>query len=383
MILTVLSALPLGIWTYLLTSRGSFWKMNVRLTPTSTSSSRADRKVVAVIPARNEADVIGSAIESLLTQDLPVPLDLVLIDDASDDGTAETACAVASHLDRSEQLTVMRGQPLPPRWTGKLWAVAQGVALAQEASPDYLLLTDADIRHAPGSIRRLLELAEPRQFQLASLMVRLKTETLAERLLIPAFVYFFFQLYPPVWVARVASQTAAAAGGCMLIRSSTLKAIGGIASISQEVIDDCALARAVKRRGHSIWMGLATDTVSLRSYGGFPGVGRMISRSAFYQLRHSPTLLVLTLLALGVTYVLPPLLLLSHRKERRVLGATAFLLMAISYRPIVAEYNRSTFAALSLPLAAVFYAGATIHSAICFWLGIGGQWKGRIQDTRG
>ena len=213
-------------------------------------------------------------------------------------------------------------------------------------------------------------------------MVRLSTATLAERLLIPAFVYFFFQLYPPDYVASLRSRVAGAAGGCLLIRASTLDEIGGIETIAGEVIDDCALACAVKSRGHRIWMGLVSDTVSVRSYGSFSGVERMIARSAFNQLQHSTMLLTGTIAGLFITYLLPPLLLCSRRKSRKVLGALAWATMIITYRPMVNFYRQPRWTVLMLPVVAAFYAAATIHSAILYWTGEGGQWKGRIQDRK-
>ncbi len=375
MFLTFIAALPVAIWTYLLTARAGYWQTHKHLLPPVASHPKAPT-VVAIVPARNEADVIGECLRSLL------PIRTVLVDDGSMDGTADAARAMADGTGNSDRLTVIEGKPLPLGWTGKLWAVSQGVAAATQFAPDYLLFTDADIHHAPGSIDRLLRFAHADQLHLASVMVRLSTATLAEQLLIPAFVYFFFQLYPPDYVASASHSVAGAAGGCLLIRASTLDEIGGIESIAGEVIDDCALARQVKSRGHRIWMGLGTNTVSVRSYGSFSGVERMIARSAFNQLRHSGVLLVLTLAGLFITYLLPPLLLLSKSKKRKVLGAIAWTNMTVTYLPTVSFYRQPQVTALTLPAVALFYAAATAHSALLYWTGKGGQWKGRIQDTK-
>ena len=336
---------------------------------------------MAVIPARNEEEVIGETVRTLLRQDLPCPLRVVVVDDNSSDGTSGTAKNAAAEAGASHLLTVIQGQPLAPGWTGKLWAVSQGVALAETFQPDYLLLTDADIRHAPNSIRNLLAVAEEKSCDLASHMVKLATDTTAEKMLIPAFVYFFLQLYPPKWIAKGRMRTAGAAGGCMLIRPEALARIGGIAAIRKEIIDDCALAKAIQQSSGRLWMGLTDTAESSRSYGGFGGVGRMISRSAFSQLRHSAFLLVLTILGLFVTYLLGPMLLLTGQTVPMLLGGTTWLLMSLSYWPMVRFYRQPILWCVCLPAIAMFYAGATIYSAWQYWRGVGGAWKGRVQDA--
>lgn len=381
MFLTLLSAAPVAIWLYLLTARGGYWRMRNHLLPPAGGST-SSCKIVAVVPARNEADVVARSVRSLLLQHLATPLQVVLVDDASDDGTAETAERAARELNRTDQLTVIRSKALPKGWSGKLWAVSQGIEEADRLQPDYLLLTDADIRHAQGTIASLLSLAETRGFALSSVMVTLATATVAEKFLIPAFVYFFLQLYPPAWIRDPRAKTAGAAGGCMLIRPEALREAGGIRTIADAVIDDCSLAALVKKHDGAIWMGLTTETESLRSYGGFIGVGKMISRSAFNQLNHSGLLLAFTLAGLFTTYLLPPLLLASRRRSTALAGAAACLLMGISYAPTIRLYRRPLVSVLSLPLVALFYAGATIHSALRYWSGTGGHWKGRIQDGR-
>jgi hopene-associated glycosyltransferase HpnB len=371
------AALSLLIWIYLVFARGGFWRIDT----SHSAADRTARTVVAVIPARNEADVIGQAVASLLTQDFPAPLDIVLVDDASTDGTAEAARQAAQKIGRAEQLTVLTGAPLPPGWTGKLWAVSQGAQAACERQPEYLLFTDADIRHHSRSVAELVSKAEADQLDLASYMVRLSTANFAEKALIPAFVYFFLQLYPPHWIASTKNKTAGAAGGCLLIKPEALARIGGHAAIRGQIIDDCSLARAVKSSGGKIWMGLSAQTQSLRPYEGFAEIGRMISRSAFNQLQHSALLLAGTLLALAVTYVVPVAALCSGQLLASSFGALAWLLMSISYAPMIRFYRLPLIWAFCLPLIAIFYAGATLHSAIQYWRGKGGRWKGRIQDV--
>jgi hopene-associated glycosyltransferase HpnB len=253
---------------------------------------------------------------------------------------------------------------------------------ARSLSPDYLLFTDADIVHAPNNVAELVARAEAGGLDLVSLMVKLRCRSFAETLLIPAFVFFFFMLYPPSWVARHDRKTAAAAGGCILIRPSALDRIGGIASIRSAIIDDCALARAVKRTGGRIWLGLTDETRSIRAYGGFSEVRAMISRTAFAQLHHSTLLLLGTILGMAVIYLAPPLLIFTHNSFAAFLGLAAWVLMTLAYAPALRFYGRSVAWAPLLPLGALFYMSATIESAISYWTGRGGMWKDRVQDVR-
>ncbi len=379
-LLISLAALPVLIWIYLLFARGKFWVAHA-------SACRAElqlgiRRIIVVIPARNEEPVIGEAVASLLQQDLPDPLEIILVDDSSTDRTVFAATSAAERLGASTRLTTIQGKPLPPGWTGKLWTLSQGVAAALELAPDYLLLTDADIRHGQHSLGDLVQIAASGDYDLASLMVKLRCETTPEKALIPAFVFFFLMLYPPAWIAAPKKRTAGAAGGCILIRPEALKRIGGFAAIRNDVIDDCALAHAVKRSGGPIWMGLTTNAESIRGYGTFGEVGRMISRTAFNQLRHSPLILAGTILGLFITYLLPLVLLFSGNVAAIAFGAAAWILMAIAYRPMVSFYRRGFWWSFALPAIALFYVGATLHSAIQYWRGKGGEWKGRIQDVR-
>jgi hopene-associated glycosyltransferase HpnB len=333
------------------------------------------------MPARDEAAVIGTAISSLLRQRFAGSIHVILVDDGSTDGTAEIASQAAAETGQPSHLSVLSGAPLPPGWTGKLWAMSQGTRAALDLAPDYLLFTDADIEHEPDSVASLVTIAESQRRDLVSYMVKLATVSLAERCLIPAFVFFFFKLYPPAWVASSQSRTAAAAGGCILIRPQALSWAGGLDAIRHQIIDDCALARAVKRSGGRIWLGLTPATRSLRSYGSFAEIGSMISRTAFNQLQHSYTLLAGTLLGLIITYVLPPLLLLASDPVLQILGALAWGLMTIAYLPLVRFYGLNPLWSLCLPAIALFYLGATLHSAVQYSLGRGGKWKGRVQDV--
>lgn len=382
MALILLAAIPLCIWLYLLFARGGFWRVRQHLSPPSNPSLHAGR-IVAVVPARDEATVVGQAVRSLLEQTLPTPMHVILVDDGSSDGTAEVARQAAADIRSADRLRVVIGKPLPSGWTGKLWAVAQGIAEARGTSPDYFLLTDADIQHDARSIGHLLGIAQARGADLASYMVKLAVDSSAEKLLIPAFVYFFFQLYPPNWIASPQSTTAGAAGGCMLVRPEALERAGGIEAIRSALIDDCALASAVKKSGGNVWLGLTDQSRSIRSYDGFSGVGQMISRSAFHQLRHSTALLFFTIVGLAITYLLPPLLLFTGKELPTLLAGITCFLMTISYVPMLRFYRRSAVWSLSLPLVASFYAACTIHSALRFWAGAGGKWKGRTQDTAG
>ena len=371
MLLTITGAASLAIWLYLLLARGGFWRM--RPDPLPAALHTPAPSVTAVVPARNEADVVGRAMGSLAAQQYPGEFRMILVDDASQDGTASLA------LQAAPQLRVVTARPLPPGWTGKMWAVAEGV---RAADGDYLLLTDADIVHPPEHLAGLVARAQEGGYDLVSYMVRLECRTLAEQALIPAFVFFFFLLYPPAWIRDPRRRTAGAAGGCILIRRSALERIGGVARISGELIDDCALARAVKASGGRVWLGLSYSAASIRRYRTFGEIGQMISRTAFTQLGYSVYILAGTVAGLALTYLTPPLLTLAGpRSAASGLGALAWLLMTAAYWPSVRYATRYWFWAPLLPAAALFYMAATLHSAVAHWRGKGGMWKGRAQSV--
>lgn len=374
--LTILAALPLAVWLYLFALRGGFWRMRDIGAP--PHSAPASPRVVAVIPARNEAPVVAQAIASLAAQQYPGELSIVLVDDHSSDATAAQAHSAAP----PDRLTVVAADPLPAGWTGKLWAVSCGLRAASALNPDYILLTDADIVHAPASLAGLVARAELEPCDLVSYMVRLACRTPAERLLIPAFVFFFFLLYPPAWISDPRRSIAGAAGGCILVRRSMLDRIDGVSSIRDALIDDCALAAAVKRAGGRVWLGLSADTSSIRSYATFCEIGRMISRSAFTQLRYSAWLLAGTVAGMALTYLAPPILTFAARGSAATMALAAWLLMSLCYLPVLRLYRRPWIEAPLLPLVALFYSGATLHSAFAWWRGKGGEWKGRTQTVR-
>jgi hopene-associated glycosyltransferase HpnB len=362
--LELTAVISLGAWICLLTARGGFWRISAPVKPSRVGIGKS---VCVIIPARNEESVVGEAITSLR------PWHVILVDDHSSDRTAAVAAEAGAE--------VIQAGPLPPGWSGKLWAVSEGLRHAQSVVPDYLLFTDADIVHAPGNVAELVARAEARGLDLVSLMVKLRCRSLAETLLIPAFVFFFFMLCPPAWVARRDRKTAAAAGGCILIRPSALERIGGIASIRGEIIDDCALARAVKRTGGGIWLGVTEETHSIRDYTTFAEIRNMISRTAFAQLHHSALLLLGTVLGMAIIYLAPPLLLFTRNPLAAFFGLAAWILMTVAYAPALRFYGRSVAWAPLLPLIALFYISATIDSAIAYWTGRGGLWKDRVQDA--
>jgi hopene-associated glycosyltransferase HpnB len=337
--------------------------------------------IAVVIPARNEADVIGRSVRSLLRQSCADTLHIFVVDDNSTDGTADAARRAAIDVSQEQRVTVVSGRPLPNGWSGKLWAVQQGIEQALALNPQFLLLTDADVEHAPENVATLVSLAEAKGYDIASFMVKLYCRSFAEKSLIPAFVFFFFMLYPPEWIRDPRRTTAGAAGGCILIRPGALDRVGGIAAIRHEIIDDCALARAVKTTGGKVWLGVTGDTQSLRPYKSFGEIERMIARTAFNQLRHSLWLLLGAVAGMMWLYLLPLGLLASRSLMLAAIGGVAYLLMAVLYLPMIRFYRLNPLWALTLPLSAAFYMVATVHSAAKFWAGRGGEWKGRAQDV--
>jgi hopene-associated glycosyltransferase HpnB len=373
---------PVLIWAYLLLGRGFFWLARERDDRDEPASPSQWPTVVAVVPARNEADVIARSVGGLLAQDYPGAFRVILIDDQSEDGTAEIARATASELGQNARLEVLAGQPLPKGWVGKMWAVSQGVGRAGLSAPTYLLLTDADIGHTPDNLRHLVARAEAGRLMLVSLMARLSTQGLAEILLIPAFVYFFDMLFPFAWVNNPRSKVAAGAGGCMLVRLDALEAAGGIAAIKDAIIDDCALATRLKAQG-PIWLGLTQRAESLRPYETIEEIGRMVSRSAYAQLRYSPWLLAGTVVGMVVTYLAPWGAALFGHGAVQVLGGTAWLMMALTFAPMLRYYRLSPLWGVCLPVIGALYTRFTIQSAVQVWRGEGGMWKGRAQAMAG
>ncbi|MGC1646834.1 MAG: glycosyltransferase [Candidatus Sulfotelmatobacter sp.] len=374
---TIVAALSAVTWVYLILARGAFWHLK---------SDRADGdaefsgRIAVVVPARNEAKLIGAVITSLLSQSRAMTV--FLVDDESTDGTADAALRAAEKVGKAGELVVIQSQPLPSGWTGKLWAMQQGIVHARALNPEWLMLTDADVIHDPETAANLACIASHGHYDLVSFMVKLHCQSLAEKLLIPAFVYFFFMLYPPDWIRDPRHSTAGAAGGCMLVRSEALERAGGLEPIRGALIDDCSLARLLKQRGGRLWLGLTDHSESLRRYETFADIERMVSRTAFNQLSHSSLLLLGTVAGMAITYLMPPLLLLSGGRLALVLGAAAWAAMTITYSTMVRYYRLNWAWALSLPVAALFYLGATIHSALKYWSGKGGDWKGRAQDVQ-
>jgi hopene-associated glycosyltransferase HpnB len=380
----LLGVVVLAIWLHLSFGRGWFWRVGKVDADRGTGEPLNNwPSVVAVIPARDEAETIGRVVTSLTHQDYAGSFSIVIVDDHSQDATAAIARKVAEENGAEDRLKVVSASELPDGWTGKLWALNNGVSAAEAEKPTYFWFTDADVTHAPDTLRRLVERAEQRKLDLASLMVLLQAKSFPERMLIPPFVYFFLMLYPPKWTADPDLRSAGAAGGCVLLRKEALDRIGGLAAIRGEVIDDCALARAVKRARGKVWMGLTRRSNSLRAYKTFGEIRDLIARTAFTQLRYSALLLVGTLIGMILTYVAPLALLFPPDPSAKILGAAAWALMTLSFLPTVKFYRLSFLWVLLLPLAALFYTYSTWLSAVRYWLGRGGQWKGRSQARRG
>ncbi len=380
----VIAAFALAIWVYLIVGRGFYWLAGERDDLQEPAPPSIWPQVTAVIPARDEVETIATTIASLLGQAYPGAFSVVLVDDESRDGTADAARAAATRAGASERLTVLAGQPLPAGWTGKLWAVSQGVerATAGADAPNYLLLTDADITYAPDALARLVGRAEQGGYVLTSLMAKLRCDSLAERAFVPAFIYFFQMLYPFAWVNRRDHAMAGAAGGCMLVRPQALASAGGIAAIRGKLIDDCALGAAMKAHG-PIWLGLTERVVSARPYDRVDDIRRMVARSAYPQLGYSPLMLIGCVLGMALTYLAAPVLAVFGGGLAQALGAAAFALIFVSYAPILRFYGRSPWWGLALPLIALAYMAFTLDSAYQHGRGRGGLWKGRVQAQAG
>jgi hopene-associated glycosyltransferase HpnB len=381
-IFIALAAISFLIWIVLTLFWGAFWKLSAFDDDDIPPAASPWPRVVAIVPARNEAETIDRAVESLVQQDYPGEFHLIVVDDHSEDQTATLALTAAEKLPAGNRVTILPAAQLQNGWTGKIWAMQQGVGLATTLYPEYLWFTDADIVHAPDTLKRLVSRAESRKLDLASLMVLLQANSFPERLLIPPFLYFFLMLYPPRWIADPKARTAGAAGGCVLLRRAALERLGGFVSMRAEMIDDCALARSVKRSGGTLWMGLTRKSVSLRAYKTFAEIRDLIARTAFTQLGYSPLLLLGTLLGMFLTYIVPPAFAFHTQPLVWRFSLAAWALMAISYLPTVRYYRLWPLWAPLLPVAAVFYSYATWLSAARYWLGRGGQWKGRSQAPK-
>jgi hopene-associated glycosyltransferase HpnB len=374
----LIASMVLAIWLYLLLGRGAFWLGGER--DEAITGQGPWPAITAVIPARDEAECVGETVASLLRQDYPGEFSMILVDDQSRDGTAQVARDAALALGAADRLTVLSGQALPAGWTGKLWAQSQGVEAA-EAAPhpsDYLLFTDADIVYAPDELTKLAARAQSGRYVLTSLMAKLRCESFAERMFIPAFIFFFQMLYPFAWANDPRRASAAAAGGCMLVRRETLRATGGMASIRSALIDDCALAKSLKAYG-PIWIGLTDGVRSARAYPAIEDIRSMVSRTAYAQLRYSPLLLAGTVLGLTIAYLAPVLLAVFAAGWAQILGIAAWLLMALAFQPILRFYRVSPLWGLALPAIAATYMAFTVDSAYQHARGRGGMWKGRAQ----
>jgi hopene-associated glycosyltransferase HpnB len=369
----------LSVWVYLIAARGHFWRALPREDRETSPEPQFWPKVAVIVPARDEAALITESLSSLLDLDYPGAHNVILIDDQSRDGTAEIAKSLAAA--RNEfRLTVRSGRPPPAAWGGKLWAMQQGADAAQEQLPPprYLLFTDADIVFKSDSLKRLVARAEGSGLVLTSLMAKLRCVSIAERGLIPAFVFFFQMLYPFRWINRRDRPAAAAAGGCMLVRFDALRAAGGLAAIRNRLIDDCALAQLLKPLG-PIWLGLTERVHSLRPYPRMSHVGQMVSRSAYEQLGRAPLLLIVTIAGMALTYIAPPVLVLAGSALARTIAISAWLMMALAFQPILRFYRLSPLWGVLLPAIACSYMVFTLLSAYQHARGRGGYWKGRTQ----
>ena len=370
--IALLALIPVAIWLYLLAARGQFWMMRERDERDAAPPLVRWPSVVAIVPARNEADVVAETVASLLAQDYPGLFGVVVVDDQSSDGTAAAVRALAG----GEKLTIVTGVTRPSGWTGKLWALRQGISEA--GTPDYYWLTDADIAHRPDNLRRLVARAESGKLVLASLMAKLHCDSWPERYLVPAFVFFFAMLYPFAWVNDPKSKVAAAAGGCMLVRRDALERAGNIDAIRTEIIDDCALGRALKARG-PVWLGLTERATSVRPYRNMAEIRAMVARSAYAQLGYSPLLLFGTLTGMSMVFGAAPFFALFARESAQASGILAWAAMTLAFQPILKFYRLSPLWGLVLPMIGVVYALFTFDSALQHWRGRGGMWKGRAQ----
>ncbi|MFR9675703.1 glycosyltransferase [Streptomyces sp. TR02-1] len=370
------SFLSLAAWLWLAAARGQYWRTDVRLPAVREVRSPGPWPSVAVVvPARDEADVLPGTLPTLLAQRYPGRVEVLVVDDGSADGTGDVARALGRVAPGPHRLAVVTAGAPPRGWTGKLWALKRGIGEARaHGAPEYLLLTDADIAHRPDSLRNLVDAARTHGLDLLSQMARLRVTTGWERLLVPAFVYFFCQLYPFRSVNRPGARAAAAAGGCVLLSARAAERAGVPDRMRGAVIDDVALGRAVKGTGGKVWLGLADEVVSVRPYEGLAPLWAMVARSAYAQLRHSPLLLAVTVPGLLLVYLVPPAAALTGSAA----GAAAWAVMTATYLPMVRHYRQPWWVALTLPVTAALYLAMTVDSAVRHHAGRGAAWKGRF-----
>ena len=389
MILVAISLIPLAIWVYLLFGRGWFWLCGER-DDTAAVANKARYEpdvwpsVVAIIPARDEADMIARSVGSLLRQDYPGPFSVVVVDDQSTDSTAAVAFKAASDARAADRLKIVTGTGPPPGWTGKLSAMRQGLAEVEASAQalEFVLFTDADIAYAPHVLTRLVAIARAKNSVLTSLMVKLRCESTAERWLAPAFVFFFQMLYPFAWVNDPRRATAAAAGGCMLVRREALHAAGGLEAVRNALIDDCALGRRSRRSRRPIWLGLTESVDSLRAYSSFAEFRQMVSRSAFAELRYSPLRLAGAIGGMALVYVAPPLFAIFARGSAQAVGVITWAMMVIALMPMLRLYGRPLVGGFALPAIAAAYVAFTFDSALQYWRGRGGYRRSQISKRR-
>ncbi len=378
--LLVVALLALAIWVYLIAGRGGFWRTRKFDDLTPAPGFMTWPTIAVVVPARDEAAGVGDCVKSILTQPYAGELSMILVDDQSQDGTAQIASEAAEAIGASHRLTVLPGRPLPSGWTGKLWAVKQGLSLVESRSapPDYVLLTDADIVYSGDVVMRLVARAQNENLAMTSIMAKLRCESFAEKYLIPAFIFFFGMLYPFSWVRDRNSSTAAAAGGCILARWDALRNSGGIDAIRGSLIDDCALGARLKAQG-PVWLGFSQDVISVRASETVAEVGRMISRSAYAQLHYSLVLLIGTIIAMSIVFLAPVAITMFGHDLSRECAVLAWILMALAFQPTLRYYRQSALWGPALPAIALAYMVFTINSAIQHFQGRGGMWKGRAQ----
>jgi hopene-associated glycosyltransferase HpnB len=388
-VLTASAAAALIAWLILIFARGGFWRARVDAHVESGEETLPkDIAVYAVVPARNEAQTIGTAMASLAAQRFAGNLRIFLVDDHSDDATVEIAREAVEGSSGESCLRIVQAADPPAGWTGKLNAMECGVraALTSAPPPDYWLFTDADIRHDPDNLHMLVEKARRDQLALVSLMVRLRCASAWECILIPAFVFFFQKLYPFAWVNDPARDSAAAAGGCILLTHAAFARMGGLRTIHDRLIDDCSLAGAVKATGGTIWLGLTDRTESIRRYDTLEEVWSMVKRTAYTQLDHSPVLLTGTILGMLLLYIVPLLAiiggLITHAIPPVLLGLATLALQAVAYRPTISAYGLHPRNVFTLPLAATLYTAMTADSAIAHARRQGGVWKGRSHSSQ-